>query len=299
MKTHNDRQFSHSAIVQSSENTVRWVFESPSQAIPELKMLGCDNPRSALPLTEHRHPNAFEFVFIERGQATWEIDGERFTTRSGDIFHTCPEERHRGSYDVIDPCRFWWLILEVPMSQNARWLQLSSPDSRALLDQLWQLPRVVTTGMLQTAGQFKRLKQALQRSDALSELEARLAILDLLTLMLRPEPNPAFPDDMQQSLNRMIEKMADHPEWRPSVPELADLAGVSPSHFYRIFQKYTGLAPMAYMERLRIETAGRRLKETADAVTEIALDLGYASSQHFATVFRRVTGRTPTEWRKG
>lgn len=280
-------------------DSIRWVLENPCGTIPELKMLGCDHPRSALRLTEHEHPSAFEFVFIERGQASWEIEGQRFTTRSGDIFHTCPDERHRGRYDVIDPCRFWWLILEVPTSRDAEWLQLSSLDRQGLLQRLWQLPRVVTTGIFQTTELFNRLKKALERSDELSGLEARLTILDLLMLMLQPEPRPSIPDDVRQSLDRIIEKMADHPEWRPAVSELAKLSGISSSHFYRIFQKYTGLSPMAYMDRLRIETSCRRLEETTDKITEIALDLGYASSQHFATVFRRVTGRTPTEWRKG
>jgi AraC-like DNA-binding protein len=60
-----------------------------------------------------------------------------------------------------------------------------------------------------------------------------------------------------------------------------------------------GIAPAAYRMRRRVETAERWLgNDRKVKVTEVAHSLGFDSSQHFATVFKRHTGRRPTEGRK-
>jgi AraC-like DNA-binding protein len=52
------------------------------------------------------------------------------------------------------------------------------------------------------------------------------------------------------------------------------------------------------VQTARIEEAKRRLRESEDAVTVVALELGFGSSQHFSRQFREATGVSPTEWRK-
>jgi len=293
----------------------RWTFESaangPMDGLPELYMLGYDDLHKAVPLGEHRHQDAFEFVFIEKGQAKWEIHGESFETRTGDVFHSQPGEPHRGSYNVIEPCRFWWMILRTPNyvsgshSNGVRdhvfqqgWLRLDETETESLLTSLWRLPRVIQAGIL-AVEPLRKLKKALHRQDFLDGVEGRLAVVEFLLLLVRPSGNPRRPDDALTKVKNITTEMASNPDLRPSVAELARVAGVSPSHFYRIFQEYTGLTPMSYMERIRIDEACRRLRETSHSITAIAHDLGYMSSQHFSTVFRRFTGATPTKWRAG
>jgi AraC-like DNA-binding protein len=60
-----------------------------------------------------------------------------------------------------------------------------------------------------------------------------------------------------------------------------------------------GMSPRAYRIRRRVEIAKGMLAGSRDEITGIALELGYSSSQHFATEFRRVTGMTPTAYRAG
>jgi AraC-like DNA-binding protein len=86
-------------------------------------------------------------------------------------------------------------------------------------------------------------------------------------------------------------------EW-PRVPDVAADLGVSVSWFYTLFRRHTGLSPTEFMQRARIAEACKRLSQSDDTVTDIALSLGYPSSQYFATVFRKFTGHSPTEWRR-
>jgi AraC-like DNA-binding protein len=52
------------------------------------------------------------------------------------------------------------------------------------------------------------------------------------------------------------------------------------------------------LQAARIEQAKRRLRETSDPITVVAMELGFASSQHFSSQFRALVGKSPSDWRK-
>jgi len=68
--------------------------------------------------------------------------------------------------------------------------------------------------------------------------------------------------------------------------------------FKRRFTQATGLAPIAYVQRLRIEEAKRRLERTDTPVDEISARVGYEDAAFFRRVFKRTTGMTPGAYRK-
>ncbi len=65
------------------------------------------------------------------------------------------------------------------------------------------------------------------------------------------------------------------------------------------FRRFTGLPPQAFLMQCRIHKAMDLLKDRSRTITDIADELGFASSQHFATRFRQETGKTPRDWRRG
>ncbi|MDQ3233112.1 MAG: AraC family transcriptional regulator [Pseudobdellovibrionaceae bacterium] len=86
-------------------------------------------------------------------------------------------------------------------------------------------------------------------------------------------------------------------EW-PHVAAVAEFFAMEPSHFQRLFKKATGMSPWNYILRARCRHACDQLRSSPSSVTSIAYDLGFPSSQHFSTVFRRLTGHTPGEFRR-
>ena len=97
-------------------------------------------------------------------------------------------------------------------------------------------------------------------------------------------------------LRRAMEKLSSMGEC--SLAELAASANLSPFYFARAFKHTTGLPPHHYQQRLRIERAKDLLATTGLSVTDIALRVGYGSSQTLARVFRRNVGSTPAEYRR-
>ena len=80
--------------------------------------------------------------------------------------------------------------------------------------------------------------------------------------------------------------------------ELAREAGLSVSYFSERFKSSTGVSPHQYLLRLRICKAKKLLEETESPVIDIAAECGFQTQQHFARIFRRLTRRSPTEYRR-
>jgi transcriptional regulator GlxA family with amidase domain len=68
--------------------------------------------------------------------------------------------------------------------------------------------------------------------------------------------------------------------------------------FKRRFTAATGLSPIDYVQRLRVEDAKRRLERTDDSVDEISWRVGYEDAAFFRRLFRRITGMAPGAYRK-
>jgi AraC-like DNA-binding protein len=82
----------------------------------------------------------------------------------------------------------------------------------------------------------------------------------------------------------------------PDEEALAGALGLSVRTLQRRLAE-AGTSFQKEVQTARVEEAKRRLIESGDAVTVIALELGFASSQHFSRQFRQATGQSPSEWR--
>ena len=67
---------------------------------------------------------------------------------------------------------------------------------------------------------------------------------------------------------------------------------------HRRFKQQTGMTVIAYVNRLRTETAKRLLTATDHSVSEIAYQVGFESPKYFCRTFRNQTGESPAAFRK-
>jgi transcriptional regulator GlxA family with amidase domain len=81
-----------------------------------------------------------------------------------------------------------------------------------------------------------------------------------------------------------------------AVCDVARAAGLSRSHFSRLFRASTGESPMGFAMRLRVERAKEMLLKGDHETCQIALELGFCDQSHFSRTFRRLTGHSPREY---
>jgi transcriptional regulator GlxA family with amidase domain len=84
---------------------------------------------------------------------------------------------------------------------------------------------------------------------------------------------------------------------RITLDQLAKNAAVSRRSFERRFKQATGNTVVEYIQRVKIEAAKRSFEATRKNISEVMYDVGYTDSKAFRSVFKKITGLTPIEYR--
>jgi AraC-like DNA-binding protein len=82
------------------------------------------------------------------------------------------------------------------------------------------------------------------------------------------------------------------------VEDIANRLGLNRSYFHRIFKEYTGVTPIEYLTRVRINRAKNLLVKTNLSMSEVAHNIGIGSQQYFTYLFKKGTGMSPGKFRK-
>ena len=98
-----------------------------------------------------------------------------------------------------------------------------------------------------------------------------------------------------------IKKAQDYIEMniqdRISTDELADMVAVGRRSFERRFRQATNNSVLEYIHRVKIEAAKRSFETSRKNINEVMMDVGYTDTKAFRTIFKKVTGLTPVEYR--
>jgi len=156
-------------------------------------------------------------------------------------------------------------------------------------------------GLWQT---IRKLKALIGSTDAGERMYAEalggLLAHELLRLhRAAPAPRPAARGGLagwQQ--NRVIDFMEEHLAENISLDVLAELVRLSPYHFLRSFKQSFGEPPHRYWTGRRIERAKALLADPRTSITNIAFDVGFSGTSAFSATFHRITGQTPTDYRR-
>ena len=99
-------------------------------------------------------------------------------------------------------------------------------------------------------------------------------------------------------LKQVTDWLAEHRAETLYLDALAAKVGLSKFHFHRLFKRAMGLPPSRFQLDLRMNRARQLLRETKKSVIDVALDVGYTNPSHFAKLFHKETGLTPSEYRR-
>ena len=88
------------------------------------------------------------------------------------------------------------------------------------------------------------------------------------------------------------------PDENVSLEQIASLSGLSKFHFTRLFKSQTGLSPMQYYNRLKIDFVKDHLLHTDKAITDIACEMGYSDISTFEKSFKKLCHLSPSQYRR-
>lgn len=244
------------------------------------------------PMAEHA------IVLVSRGEVAIEsgADGRWRGARysPGTIALTAPNRPVRLRWRTVSPEPHETLQMHLPASTTARMVEElwdRDPARVALPDTLATTDPVLEQIML---GLLRAAEEGVP--DLYAETAAEFVVAHILVRHGALPPPRILADDERVRRARVFLRENLH---RPvSLAEVAAEAGMSRYHFLRVFRRQTGVTPLRYLTRLRIEQAGDELTRGAGTISEIAYRYGFANPAHFSTAFRRQTGLSPTAYRR-
>jgi AraC family transcriptional regulator len=256
----------------------------------------------------HQHAHAFEtpehcfpqhFITIHRNQSPVikerVIDGhfqsDRF--RDGDICLT--PATTPVSVRLHDACEIMHLYLE-PALMAQLMVEVADVDGLELIPQFkLDDPLIYQIGMaLRAKLECNGLCDRLYTESMAMAMSAHL-IHYHSTQKLKVHN---YPNGLSQArLQPVVEYIREHLEQNLSITEMAQMTGMSPYYFSRLFKQSTGLSPHQYLLKYRVEHAKQLLKTTNLSIAAVATQSGFVDQSHLSRHFKRQVGVPPSQFR--
>jgi len=272
-------------------------FDLRKIGLPEVPFLGAQEVlRSRKGVGEHIHDGAMEFCYLIHGEQVWHVEGRDYRIRGNEIFLTYPDEPHGSGKNQTGKGRLYWFHLYLP-GKNKTFLTLDAREAAPLVRALRHLPRrsFRADPRLQTI--YEDIITTFLAPDMpLKKLRVATLLLEWLQIVIEcahAAEAPSHTPDIQRVLDHCRKRIDEN----LTLPEMAGVAGLSLPRFKAKFKQQVGIAPMEYFMRAKVDQAGNLLKDPRHSVTDVAYQLGFSSSQYFATVFKRFTNHRPRDCR--
>lgn len=234
----------------------------------------------------HEH-EVWEVYYQASGTSLWRERSRVLSLRPGQLWLVPPHVPHELIRPAQPEQHYYYAILD-PLPAIGR---------HPALGAIWPDPAdrdlVVTTSDVEAA--FRRLVEEVCAPGALAEVGRELAVDTLVLEVARATAGSprvrALPSHPAAATARRL--IDAHPERAWTLATLAQECHVSPAYLGRLFTRAYGVSPHRYATERRIERAASLLETGEFRVTEVAAELGFRSSQHFARVFRQLRGQPP------
>ncbi len=266
--------------------TVEYYFAHPQD---KLAMYASDPEDNS-----HEHSHEFaELVIVEHGHGLHVINGRPLYIQQGDVFYVQPGDVHY--YDELGTLKLINVLInpfvEFHYLQNVdALLRKVSAQQASCYGGLAPDTRHICKGLVE-----KIFSADFQRSENSALREA--TFFQLATTILHAESEAEY-SNTKYKLHKLLTWLQDHCFEEHNWQLLADKFHLTTRTAFRHIKEATGLTPDNYIKRLRLVSARVKLRETDMTITEVAYLCGFANSNHFTTLYKKVFGLTPSEDRR-
>ncbi|UUQ66249.1 helix-turn-helix domain-containing protein [Pseudomonas fuscovaginae UPB0736] len=242
----------------------------------------------------HRHADLCQLLFLHKGEARVDIEGQRSTLRESAI-------------QVVPPL----CVHGFQFSENIDGyvLTLASPLVTQLQAQLGSSPDALAVPASYPAGHDRvylhRLFSALQSEYAANQPARDMLLRSLVSVLLvwlsrqviHREAAGQLPERGREYLSRFSGLVEAQFRQHPSVEQLSHQVGISVAHLNSICREWAGQSALQMIHQRLLLEAKRNLIYTRMSISRVADELGFADSAYFARFFRRMTGLSPSAFR--
>jgi AraC-like DNA-binding protein len=242
--------------------------------------------------------------YIIEGKFEWRIDHQSYVVYPGDVAIVLPGVSFGSDNGVLEIGAFTWVHLGIQKMENGhilpgKWSGLSESEGAAIGKMLSLNSSPILSRFDEAGKILKCISAELFGHEIGYQARINHQLDDLLIQVTRHMTRQSHPGrDFPKTFMRLEEVLRENLSHQWTVEEMAALVGLGTTLFTERVKSYSGFSPINYLINIRISEAIKLLKRPDISVTDIALDTGFYSSQHFSTTFKKLTGYRPSEFRK-
>lgn len=242
---------------------------------------------------DHRYPphihDTLTLAYVDRGAATFVLEGERYVAPAERIFVIPPQAVHTG--ESASDGGYTYRVLYLDPSLLAERAEEPEIPFRFRRSSTVTRDRALAAALARVHGVLQA------RADVLGQAEAVTGVLDVLRTLATGSKPPGVRRD-HRAVRRARSYIREH--WRDdfTLEELAATVELSPSYLCRLFALHVGMPPSSYRRSIRVEHARRLLRAGVPAV-RVAATCGFHDQAHLTRLFKRTTGVTPSAYARG
>lgn len=243
--------------------------------------------------------------YVVDGRFSWIIDNNQHVLYPGDLAIVFPGQSFGGEKDYFDIGTVYCIRIAVEDSESqggisfGAWSRLGSLETKTIvrlitLNNSQVIPKLKEAANIFLGMYNEFVNQEIGHSARINHLIDDVFIVIARQITRQSNSRKDFPQTFMK-LEQTLRENLSH-QW--TVEEMAALVGLGTTAFSEKVKTFLGFSPLNYLINIRILEAMKLLKRHDQQIADLAFTVGFYSSQHFATTFKKLTGYTPSEFRK-
>ncbi|MBQ6680520.1 MAG: helix-turn-helix transcriptional regulator [Lachnospiraceae bacterium] len=234
---------------------------------------------------EHALHNV-QLIYVMNGEATIEYDGNILQAK-------------KGSFVILDCTRVHSYHTE--HGYETLWMHFQGQNAFALANAIIDRAGCVINMEDPEASyrKFREIYETFHHNEPIHEARLSELIYDLLCELYLYASSIDMKTEKPSALGDVLSYINSHFRDDPDIDRLAGIVHISRYHFIRVFKKETGLTPHNYIVNLKIRAVKHLLQTTNLPIKDICFETGFSSESVLCAAFKRSTGMSPSEYRRG
>lgn len=247
--------------------------------------------------------NSVRIYSIVDGKFDWIINEQNHILYPGDVALILPGQTFRGDKNILNIGTLSWIHLQIEkidvsgMSLGS-WSHLSK-NERLTIGKILCVNNATVLKLRECQAILQTIRDELVHQEIGFMTRVNQLIDDVFIDIARQSTRQNNSQrDFPQTFMKLEQALRQNLAHQWTVEEMAALAGLGTTTFTEKVKNFTGFSPLSYLINIRISEAIKLLNRPEENVTDIALRTGFYSSQHFSTTFKKLTGYTPSDFRR-
>ncbi|PDO11392.1 MAG: AraC family transcriptional regulator [Candidatus Reconcilbacillus cellulovorans] len=233
------------------------------------------------------------FWLIVRGKGTFSINGTVYPAEPGKLFFFLPGMNVERSADPEHPLEYYFLRFRYAEAyeDKEQWIYRGADETPFPLAGMYAVQNAPQLIYL-----MEQLDALWKKRGHLIALRRKILLYEFFFELIQDFRAQQAAGDTTAAIERTQDYMIQHYQEPLKLEQLAQMAGLSVSHYSRMFKKYVGYSPIEYLTHLRIDRAKELLALSDYRLKAIARSVGYEDEFYFSRIFKKIAGVPPREY---